>query len=107
MGKSKSRARFSGGLQIDDTADMCMMYAEDAHSTCMFMCDVSSYSVKALERHEQIHPKDSRDSEDPREYCYGTIESLCFISLSSLLGCLTYFIAASLLLHPSISPKSF
>ncbi|XP_034552118.1 SRSF protein kinase 3 [Notolabrus celidotus] len=26
---------------------------------------------KALESHEQLDPKDSQDSEDPREYCYG------------------------------------
>ncbi|XP_060914568.1 SRSF protein kinase 3 [Labrus mixtus] len=33
--------------------------------------NVSSCSIKALESHEQLNPKDSQDSEDPREYCYG------------------------------------
>ncbi|XP_035014926.1 SRSF protein kinase 3 isoform X2 [Hippoglossus stenolepis] len=31
----------------------------------------SSNSFKALGCHEQLDPKDSLDSEDPREYCYG------------------------------------
>ncbi|XP_069550157.1 SRSF protein kinase 3 isoform X1 [Brachyistius frenatus] len=31
----------------------------------------SSDSFKALERYEQLDPKVSQDSEDPREYCYG------------------------------------
>ncbi|XP_040914894.1 SRSF protein kinase 3 isoform X2 [Toxotes jaculatrix] len=30
-----------------------------------------SSSFKALGCHEQLDPKDSQDSEDPREYCYG------------------------------------
>ncbi|XP_026187235.1 SRSF protein kinase 3 [Mastacembelus armatus] len=32
---------------------------------------VSSYYFGALGCHEQLEPKDSQDSEDPREYCYG------------------------------------
>ncbi|KAM4563926.1 SRSF protein kinase 3 isoform 1-T2 [Odontesthes bonariensis] len=32
---------------------------------------VSSDSFRALGCHEQLHPKDSQDSEDPGEYCYG------------------------------------
>ncbi|XP_034393292.1 SRSF protein kinase 3 [Cyclopterus lumpus] len=31
----------------------------------------SSNNLKALGRHEQLDPKDSQDSEDPGEYCYG------------------------------------
>eukprot|EP00064_Thunnus_orientalis_P000280 superscaffoldBa00000014_g280 len=31
----------------------------------------SSNSFQALGCHEQLDPKDSQDSEDPREYCYG------------------------------------
>ncbi|KAM9342391.1 SRSF protein kinase 3 [Pholidichthys leucotaenia] len=31
----------------------------------------SSNSFKALGCHEQLNPKDSQDSEDPRDYCYG------------------------------------
>ncbi|XP_018530846.1 SRSF protein kinase 3 isoform X2 [Lates calcarifer] len=31
----------------------------------------SSNSFEALGCHEQLDPKDSQDSEDPREYCYG------------------------------------
>ncbi|KAM4610657.1 SRSF protein kinase 3 [Polymixia lowei] len=31
----------------------------------------SSYSLEDLGSHEQLDPKDSQDSEDPREYCYG------------------------------------
>ncbi|GAA6223543.1 SRSF protein kinase 3-like [Lates japonicus] len=31
----------------------------------------SSKSFEALGCHEQLDPKDSQDSEDPREYCYG------------------------------------
>lgn len=33
-------------------------------------------NFEALGCHEQLDPKDSQDSEDPREYCYGTVESL-------------------------------
>lgn len=31
----------------------------------------SCNSFRALGRHEQLHPQDAQDSEDPREYCYG------------------------------------
>ncbi len=37
----------------------------------------SSHNFETLGCHEQLDPKDNQDSEDPREYCYGTAES-CF-----------------------------
>lgn len=63
----------------------------DSHtctSVCVCVCyrskAGSSNSFEALGCHEQLDPKDNQDSEDPREYCYGALNSLHHLHMYSL-----------------------